>query len=87
MPETEEWVYVRPIPRSAVVNLGDALVMFTAGLLRSNVHRVVPPLPPQDNLDRYSLVYFSRPEDSVVLKRLREGSSMHNRRRGSRRRR
>ncbi|RFU27497.1 hypothetical protein B7463_g8847, partial [Scytalidium lignicola] len=73
LPETGEWVYVRPVPGSAVVNLGDALVKFTAGLLRSNVHRVATPLPPQDGLDRYSLVYFSRPEDAVVLRRLKGG--------------
>lgn len=73
LPNTNDWVYVRPIPGSAVVNLGDALVKFTAGLLRSNVHRVVPPLPPQNGLERFSLVYFSRPEDAVVLRRLKGG--------------
>ena len=73
LPETEEWVYVKPVPGSAVVNLGDALVKFTAGILRSNIHRVCPPPPPQDGLTRNSLVYFSRPEDKVVLKRLRGG--------------
>ena len=72
-PETDEWVYVKPIPGSAVVNLGDALVKFTAGILRSNVHRVVPAPPPQDGLTRNSLVYFSRPEDEVVLRRLKGG--------------
>lgn len=72
-PETQEWVYVKPIPGSAIVNLGDACVKFTAGILRSNVHRVVPPAPPQDGLQRNSLVYFSRPEDEVVLKRLKGG--------------
>lgn len=51
--------------------MGDAMVKFTAGILRSNVHRVVPPLGEQANLTRNSLVYFSRPEDSVVLKQLR----------------
>lgn len=72
-PETEEWVYVPPVPGSAVVNLGDALVKFTAGVLRSNVHRVAPAPAPQDKEDRFSLVFFSRPEDSVVLKRLKGG--------------
>ncbi|KAK5166274.1 uncharacterized protein LTR77_008535 [Saxophila tyrrhenica] len=72
-PETQEWVYVKPIPGSAIVNLGDALVKFTAGILRSNIHRVVPPAPPQDGLTRNSLVYFSRPEDAVVLRRLKGG--------------
>jgi len=73
LPDTGEWVYVKPVPGSAIVNLGDALVKFTAGLLRSNIHRVVPPPPPQDGMTRNSLVYFSRPEDSVVLKRLNGG--------------
>jgi len=73
LPDTEEWVYVKPVPRSAVVNLGDALVKFTAGLLRSNVHRVIPCPAPQDELTRNSLVYFSRPEDAVVLRRLKGG--------------
>ena len=57
-----------------MVNLGDAFWSSSqAGLLRSNVHRVVPPPPPQDGLDRFSLVYFSRPEDTVVLRRLKGG--------------
>ena len=73
LPDTEEWVYVRPIPGSCVVNLGDAMVKFTAGLLRSNIHRVVPPPGEQAGLTRNSLVFFSRPEDSVVLKRLKGG--------------
>lgn len=73
LPDRNDWIFVKPVPGSAVVNLGDALVKFTAGLLRSNVHRVVPPLPPQDGLPRYSLVYFSRPEDAVVLRRLKGG--------------
>lgn len=73
LPETEEWVYVRPIPGSCVVNLGDAMVKFTAGLLRSNIHRVVPPVGEQATMARNSLVFFSRPEDVVVLKRLKGG--------------
>ncbi|KAH8807355.1 hypothetical protein F5884DRAFT_674824 [Xylogone sp. PMI_703] len=73
LPDTEEWVYVRPIPGSCVVNLGDAMVKFTAGLLRSNIHRVVPPIGEQASMARNSLVFFSRPEDSVVLKRLEGG--------------
>jgi len=71
--DTGEWVYVKPVPGSAVVNLGDALVKFTAGILRSNIHRVAAPPPPQDGIMRTSLVYFSRPEDKVVLRRLKGG--------------
>lgn len=70
-----DWVYVRPLPGHAIVNLGDAMVKFTNGLLRSNIHRVVAPPGLQAESTRYSLVYFSRPEDSVLLRRL-EGSSL-----------
>jgi isopenicillin N synthase-like dioxygenase len=74
MPDPDaEWVYVRPIPGSCVVNLGDAMVKFTAGLLRSNIHRVVPPQGAQAGMTRNSLVYFSRPENDVVLRRLKGG--------------
>ena len=65
-----EWCYVRPLPGHAIINLGDALVKFTNGLLRSNIHRVVSPPGSQADLTRYSLVYFSRPEDDVPMKRL-----------------
>ncbi|KAL2853292.1 hypothetical protein BJY01DRAFT_79066 [Aspergillus pseudoustus] len=69
-----EWVYVRPLPGHAIVNLGDAMVKFTNGLFRSNIHRVVSPPGEQAACTRYSLVYFSRPEDDVPLRRL-DGSS------------
>lgn len=45
----------------------------TAEILRSNVHRAVPPPGEQFRLTRNSLVYFNRPEDKVVLKRLQGG--------------
>lgn len=70
-----EWVYVRPLPGHAIVNLGDAMVKFTNGLFRSNIHRVVSPPGAQGDTTRYSLVYFSRPEDTVMLRRL-EGSDL-----------
>ncbi|EEH06661.1 oxidoreductase [Histoplasma capsulatum G186AR] len=68
-----EWCYARPLPGHAIINLGDAMVKFTNGLLRSNIHRVVSPPGAQAETTRYSLVYFARPEDDVILKRL-EGS-------------
>ncbi|KAL2006257.1 hypothetical protein VTN00DRAFT_9911 [Thermoascus crustaceus] len=73
--ENAEWCYVRPLPGHAIVNLGDAMVKFTNGLLRSNIHRVVAPPGAQGDSTRYSLVYFSRPEDDVQLKRL-DGSNL-----------
>lgn len=65
-----QWTYVKPLNGHCIVNLGDAMVKFTNGLLRSNIHRVVSPPGEQAKATRYSLVYFSRPEDDVVLKRL-----------------
>jgi isopenicillin N synthase-like dioxygenase len=70
-----EWTYVKPLAGHCIVNLGDAMVKFTNGLLRSNIHRVVSPPGEQAKETRYSLVYFARPEDEVVLKRL-EGSDI-----------
>ena len=67
------WCYVRPLPGHCIVNLGDALVKFSKGMLRSNIHRVVAPPGRQGEVTRYSLVYFCRPEDDVLLKSLVEG--------------
>ncbi|KIW99913.1 uncharacterized protein Z518_10841 [Rhinocladiella mackenziei CBS 650.93] len=65
-----QWCYVKPLPNHAIINLGDAMVKFTNGLLRSNIHRVVSPPGEQADHTRFSLVYFNRPEDDVMLKRL-----------------
>ena len=70
-----EWTYVKPLAGHCIVNLGDAMVKFTNGILRSNIHRVVSPPGEQARQTRYSLVYFARPEDEVMLKRL-EGSDV-----------
>jgi isopenicillin N synthase-like dioxygenase len=64
------WTYIRPLPNHCIINLGDALVKFSNGRLRSNIHRVVAPPGEQGSETRYSLVYFSRPEDDVVLRSL-----------------
>ena len=73
LPTTNTWAYVRPLPGHAIVNLGDALVKFSGGLLRSNIHRVVAPPGEQAASTRYSLVYFMRPGDEVPMKRLAGG--------------
>ncbi|EXK36514.1 hypothetical protein FOMG_09686 [Fusarium oxysporum f. sp. melonis 26406] len=62
-----EWAFVRPIPGHAIINLGDAMVKFSNGRLKSGKHRVVPLPGPQGRLDRYSLVYFVRPADDVLM--------------------
>ena len=66
-----DWLYVRPLPGHCIVNLGDAMVKLSAGVLRSATHRVVSPPGEQGRHVRHSLVYFARPEDTVILKALR----------------
>ncbi|KAH9918556.1 uncharacterized protein BXZ73DRAFT_105188 [Epithele typhae] len=56
---------VAPIPNHAICNIGDALTIFSGVLLRSNLHRVVPPGEQLAHCERYSLVYFTPPGDSV----------------------
>ncbi|KAK4934252.1 hypothetical protein LTR66_015657 [Elasticomyces elasticus] len=65
-----EWCYVKPLSGHAIINLGDAMVKFSNGLLRSNIHRVVSPPGAQADHTRYSLVYFARPNNEVLMQRL-----------------
>ncbi|KAF5020255.1 hypothetical protein F66182_7733 [Fusarium sp. NRRL 66182] len=64
------WLWVRPQPRHLIVNLGDAMVRWTGGLLRSNMHRVTYSPGNQRFVDRYSMAYFLRPEKSASMRRL-----------------
>lgn len=64
------WEFVKPEPGCAVVNMGDAMVKFTSGTIRSNLHRVAYAPGEQAIYDRYSLAYFSRPLDNVQMKAL-----------------
>jgi len=73
LPQSKEWVYVVPVPGCAIINLGDAMVKFTGGILRSNLHRVVSPPGEQAKETRHSLVFFSRPEHDAMLRMLEGG--------------
>lgn len=66
-----EWLWVKPQRGCAIVNLGDAAVKFTNGVLCSGRHRVIPSPGAQGKWPRYSIVYFVRPEDKCILKQLR----------------
>ncbi|KAF3763975.1 Clavaminate synthase-like protein [Cryphonectria parasitica EP155] len=69
--EKPRWLWVEPPPPNhAIVNLGDATVKWTGGVLCSGRHRVVPAPGEQGKFERYSIVYFVRPENKAVLKRL-----------------
>ncbi|TFK62217.1 Clavaminate synthase-like protein [Pluteus cervinus] len=76
VPGCEEWQYVKPIPGHAICNIGDAIALFSGGILRSNLHRVVPPPGAQGDYERWSLVFFTRPGNSVILRALVEDSEM-----------
>ncbi|KAI1463812.1 putative oxidoreductase [Daldinia caldariorum] len=63
-----EWLWVNPKRGCAIINLGDAAVRFTNGILCSGRHRVIPSPGAQGRFPRYSIVYFVRPEDKCVMK-------------------
>ncbi|KAH9065125.1 Clavaminate synthase-like protein [Lactarius deliciosus] len=75
-PGTDEWKYVKPMPGHAICNLGDAMAILSAGVLRSNLHRVVPPPKAQASFDRWSLAFFTRPRNSVPLAPLVKESTL-----------
>jgi len=65
-----EWLYVRPLLGHAIVNLGDSMVKFSDGIIKSNIHRVIRMPRLREETDRYSVVYFARPENNVQMKSL-----------------
>ncbi|KAI0778816.1 Clavaminate synthase-like protein [Trametes elegans] len=73
-PGSQEWQYLKPLPGHAICNVGDALAIFSGGILRSNLHRLMPPPGHQSRYERYSVAFFTRPKNSVVLRPLTEQS-------------
>jgi isopenicillin N synthase-like dioxygenase len=64
------WLYVRPKPGCLIVNLGDAMVQWTGGLLRSNCHRINFAPGDQRFVDRYSLGLLVRPHRDASMRPL-----------------
>lgn len=62
------WKWVKPYPGSITVNIADVLQFWTAGYLKSSIHRVVAPPEDQAHLDRLGLLYFLRPAHDLTLK-------------------
>ncbi|KAI0953973.1 hypothetical protein AcW1_006719 [Taiwanofungus camphoratus] len=75
-PGTDKWQYVKPLPGHAICNIGDSMNIFSGGILRSNMHRVVPPPKEQGSFERYSLVFFTRAGDSIELRALARDSAL-----------
>lgn len=71
-PPTDEssWLWVRPRPGCLVVNIGDAMVQWTGGLLRSNVHRIKYAPGAQRFHNRLSLALLVRPERNASMRKL-----------------
>lgn len=62
-----EWKWVRYLPGTLVVNVGEALELLTGGLFRATVHRVVRPPKDQERAKRLGIIYFARPNDGQKL--------------------
>lgn len=72
----ESWRYVKPQADCAVVNLGDILVEWTGGLVRSSLHRVAVAPGEQASVPRQSLAYLVRPARGTTMERLRGPHSL-----------
>ncbi|KAA8904305.1 hypothetical protein TRICI_005531 [Trichomonascus ciferrii] len=74
-PVTKKWTPVPFLPAKdsqscppLIVNIADLLSFWTAGVLKSAIHRVkFPPRVQQTGQDRYSIVYFCHPENTTLL--------------------
>lgn len=71
----ENWRFVKPEPNCAIINLGDSMVHFTNGLLRSNIHRVTYAPGDQAKEVRYSMGFFVKPKLTALMKPL-DGSDV-----------
>jgi isopenicillin N synthase-like dioxygenase len=63
-----EWIDVRPVANSYVINIGDLMARWTNDRWRSTLHRVVnPPRTISGPVRRLSLVMFSGPSDDALI--------------------
>lgn len=62
-----EWKHVRPLDGGIICNVGDTLQFWSAGYLRSTIHRVRRPPPDQAHIHRLGLFYFVRPGDAAEI--------------------
>lgn len=63
-----EWKYVPPVNNGIICNVGDTLSFWSAGYLKSTIHRVVRPPSDQAHIHRLGLFYFVRPGNEVDIK-------------------
>ncbi|KLT46580.1 2OG-Fe(II) oxygenase superfamily protein [Cutaneotrichosporon oleaginosum] len=65
--DSGEWKYVPPVDNGIICNVGDTLQFWSAGYLKSTVHRVIRPPEDQAHLYRQGLFYFVRPGNQVDI--------------------
>jgi isopenicillin N synthase-like dioxygenase len=63
-----EWKYVPPVDGGIICNVGDTLDFWSAGYLKSTIHRVQRPPEDQASGKRLGLFYFVRPGNQVDIK-------------------
>ncbi|KAH9911089.1 Clavaminate synthase-like protein [Epithele typhae] len=68
-PGSDQWFYVEPLTGHAICNIGDVLNIFSGGILRSTSIASPPPRE-QAQYERHSVVFFTRPNDTVELRAL-----------------
>jgi gibberellin 2-oxidase len=61
------WRYVPPVDGGIICNVGDTLQFWSAGYLKSTIHRVIRPPEDQAHLYRQGLFYFVRPGNEVDI--------------------
>ncbi|KAL7410030.1 Clavaminate synthase-like protein [Mrakia frigida] len=66
-PGSDDWQFVQPLEGHVICNLADALAILSGGVLRSNLHRVLPPPGEQRVCTRWSGIFFLVPEFETVL--------------------
>lgn len=64
----EDWRWVKPVPGTAIVNLGDAMEILTNGVLKSGLHRVVKAPGSQAPFDKYSVLIAARPNNRALMR-------------------
>ncbi|KAM3505598.1 hypothetical protein MY10362_002868 [Beauveria mimosiformis] len=67
----DSWLWVPPEAGHMIVNLGDAMPIFTNGVLKSGLHRVVTAYGEQAKFDRMSVLLTGRPNWDVPMEPLR----------------
>ncbi|KAI4086089.1 MAG: hypothetical protein LQ344_007867 [Seirophora lacunosa] len=76
VPADSDWRFVRPMPGCALINLGDAMVQWSGGVVRSNMHRVVTAPGAQKGVERLSVAYLLRPAHETSMEKLKGGHAV-----------